>query len=179
MKLKTFYKLLFLLFIIMTEFCEWGIHMDYSLLASDNNIKSIPSTIYDETDLDNIVNSNMSLRDLNNAYPVEHIKEENGVSRVVFIGNDHIAVLVYDNLGNKLLGKKYEIRLHKSDFIKLSKGMPIEKVMDIDPHGEYLFFETGRNDIPKQSTHFTKDGYIIIIEYDNMFRIKKIFNMKL
>ena len=31
--------------------------MDDNLLAFDNNIKNLPSTIYEETDLDNIIES--------------------------------------------------------------------------------------------------------------------------
>ncbi len=44
--------------------------------------------------------------------------------------------------------------------------MQLEEVRAIDPDGEYLFLYTGRNDVPKVSSHYTKDGYLITIEYD-------------
>ena len=54
----------------------------------------------------------------------------------------------------------------KSDFDKLVKGQSLDEVRAIDPNGEYLFLYTGRNDAPKVSSHYTKDGYLITIEYD-------------
>ena len=42
----------------------------------------------------------------------------------------------------------------------------MKRTMAIDPNGEYLFLYTGRNDTPKVSSHYTKDGYLITIEYD-------------
>ncbi len=55
----------------------------------------------------------------------------------------------------------------KSDFDNLKTGQSLDDVREIDPDGEYLFLETGRNDTPKVSSHYTKDGYFITVEYDD------------
>lgn len=67
----------------------------------------------------------------------------------------------------KILGSIYNCRKIKSDFGELKKGQTLENVQKIDPQGEYLFLYTGRNDTPKISSHYTKDGYLITIQYDD------------
>ena len=81
---------------------------------------------------------------------------------------------LFDDSGTKLLGNIYSVQLSKSDFDGLTKGQSIEEVKTIDPNGEYLFLYTGRNDTPKVSSHYTKDGYLITIEYDDFNTIISI-----
>ena len=42
-----------------------------------------------------------------------------------------------------------------------------------DPDGEYLFLYTGRND-QRYSSHYTMDGYLIIIEWSNENTVETI-----
>ena len=86
--------------------------------------------------------------------------------RVSYLGDERIAVLLFDSSGNKILGNTYRTQLLKSDFNGLAKGQSLDAVRAIDPNGEYLFLYTGRNDTPKESLHYTKDGYLITIQYD-------------
>ena len=58
--------------------------------------------------------------------------------------------------------------------ISLTKDHSLDEVMQIDPYGEYLFLYTGRNDLPRESFHYTKDGYIVCLEYDLENQICKI-----
>ena len=53
-------------------------------------------------------------------------------------------------------------------------GRHLSDVQTIDPEGEYLFLYTGRNDVPKVSTHYTTDGFVITITYDKNNVIEKI-----
>ena len=50
----------------------------------------------------------------------------------------------------------------------------LDDIQKIDPNGEFLFLYAGRNDIPKISSHYTKDGYIVIIEYNDNNQIVNI-----
>ena len=86
--------------------------------------------------------------------------------RVSYLGHGSIAVFLFDSSGNKIWGNTYSTQLLKSDFDGLVKGQSLDEVKAIDPNGEYLFLYTGRNDTPKVSSHYTKDGYLITIEYD-------------
>ena len=60
------------------------------------------------------------------------------------------------------------------DFESLNSTKTLDDVKKIDPNGEFLFLYTGRNDVPKISTHYTKDGYIILIEYEDNNQIVDI-----
>ena len=86
-----------------------------------------------------------------------------------------MAVIVFDSQGNKILGDIHGVLLSKSDFDHLEKGATLNTVQEIDPAGEYLFLYTGRNDTPRLSTHYTKDGYLITIEYDYQNRVSNIY----
>ena len=81
--------------------------------------------------------------------------------RVSYLGDGSIAIFLFDGSGNRLLGSTYSTQLLKSDFDGLVKGQSLDEVRAIDPNGEYLFLYTGRNDTPKVSSHYTKDGYLI------------------
>lgn len=72
----------------------------------------------------------------------------------------------FDGAGNRLLGRVYSAQLQKADFDAISAGQSLDDVLRLDPNGEYLFLFAGRNDLPRVSTHYTKDDYIILVEYD-------------
>ena len=99
-------------------------------------------------------------------YPMECVRKISDTYRAAYLGDGSIAVLLFDASGDGLTGKIYSTRLLKSDFDNVKQGMQLEEVRAIDPDGEYLFLYTGRNDVPKVSSHYTKDGYLITIEYD-------------
>ena len=81
---------------------------------------------------------------------------------------------MFDNSGSKVMGSIHDAIILKSDFNCLEKGQSLNDVRAVDPNGEYLFLYTGRSDTPKVSTHYTKDGWLITIEYDDSNRIINI-----
>lgn len=135
--------------------------------SSEKPLVDLVSKTYNEAQLLEIVKYNGSMDELNAQYPIECLREREGVFRVAYLGENSVAVVLFDNSGNKILGGVHSTLKRKSDFSCLSKGQPLEDVRGIDPDGEYLFLYTGRNDAPKESTHYTKDGYLITIEYDD------------
>ena len=106
---------------------------------SDKSLIVLVSKIYDEQQLLEIAKFNGSMNDLNAQYPVECLRENNNIYRASYLGEGSIAVLLFDNSGNRISGKIYSTLLLKSDFDKLSKGELLEEVRTIDPGGEYLF----------------------------------------
>lgn len=133
---------------------------------SDKSIIKLASKIYDEQQLSNIAKFGGSLNELNDKYPIECLRKNVNIYRASFLGNDIIAVVAFNNSGKFLFGKTYAVQLSKSDFNEMKKGQSLEDVMATDPNGEYLFLYTGRNDTPRSSSHYTKDGYLITVEYD-------------
>ncbi len=72
-----------------------------------------------------------------------------------YLGVEKVAILVFDDSGNKLLGNIYRARQLKFNLGELKKGQSLEAIQTIDPQGEYLFLYTGRNNTPKLSSHCT------------------------
>ncbi len=140
--------------------------MNIEISQPDKSLVDLASKTYDETDLSELAEFNGLLNELNTKYPIECLRKDNGVYRVSYLGDGRIAVLLFDSSGNKILGNTYRTQLLKSDFNGLAKGQSLDAVRAIDPNGEYLFLYTGRNDTPKESLHYTKDGYLITIQYD-------------
>lgn len=142
-------------------------NMIVEVSPSDKSLTDLATQTYDERQLTELAQFGGAINELNEKYPIECMRKGNDTYRVSYLGDGSIAVLVFDNSGNKLLGNTYSVQLSKSDFDGLENGQLLEEVQALDPNGEYLFLYTGRNDIPRESSHYTIDGYLITIEYDD------------
>ena len=143
-----------------------GSDLNIEISPPDKSLVDLASKKYDETEFLELMKFNGSLNELNIKYPIECLQEDNGMYRVSYLGAERAVIFLFDGSGNRLFGSTHSTRLLKSDFDKLVKGQSLDDVRAIDPNGEYLFLYTGRNDTPKVSSHYTKDGYLITIEYD-------------
>lgn len=110
--------------------------------------------------------------------PIENIDNASDVQdsyQVIYRGETKILLYLFDASGNKISSQFYNTQLAKKSFDSLSQGQTLSDVQIIDPNGEYLFLYTGRNDLPRVSSHYTTDGFIIIISYDNNNIITSIY----
>ena len=168
MRLTKYYFLTFVMvmLLVICSCTKGGSNLNIEISPSDKSLVDLASKIYDETELLEITKFNGSLNELNIKYPIECLRKDNGMYRVSYLGDVSIAIFLFDGSGNRISGNIYSTQLLKSDFDGLVKGRSLDEVRAIDPNGEYLFLYTGRNDTPKVSSHYTKDGYLITIEYD-------------
>lgn len=155
-----------ILLCLLCSCAKGGSELKVKISPSDKSIIDLTSRIYDDSQLLEIVKFSGSISELNIQYPIECLRDNSGIYRVSYLGDGNIAILLFDDSGNKLLGNIYGAEQLKSAFDGLVQGQSLEDVRKIDPEGEYLFLYTGRNDTPKVSSHYTKDGYLITIEYD-------------
>lgn len=179
MKLKK--QFMFSVIIVLLIFCSCNkggsnLKNDLEIQVSppEKSLIDLTSTIYDDSQLTELSKFGGSIEELDAKYPIQCLRENNGAYRVSYRGKEKIAVLLFDNIGNKLLGNVYSCKLLKSDFANVTKGQLLEDIRKIDPDGEYLFLYTGRNDAPKTSSHYTKDGFLITIEYDSQNNVFSI-----
>lgn len=156
--------------ILLCLFCsctKGGNDLKARISPSDKSLIELVSKTYDDLHLMEIVQFNGTINELSIQFPIECLRCHNGKYRVSYLGIGKVAILVFDDSGSKILGSIYNAEKLKSDFGELKKGQTLENVQKIDPQGEYLFLYTGRNDTPKISSHYTKDGYLITIQYDD------------
>ena len=171
--IATLIAIIVLLFMICSC-AKGGSNLKIEISPPDKSLINLASKVYDEQQLLELAKFHGLLNELNAKYPIECLREDSGTYRASYLGDESIAVILFDDSGTKLLGNIYSVQLSKSDFDGLTKGQSIEEVKTIDPNGEYLFLYTGRNDTPKVSSHYTKDGYLITIEYDDFNTIISI-----
>ena len=165
---KCYFLIAIIMMLLMICSCaKGGSNLNIEISPPDKSLVDLASKIYKKTELSELMEFNGSLNELNNKYPIECLREDNGMYRVSYLGDASVAIFLFDGYGKKVFGRTYTTQLLKSDFDRLVKGQPLDRVRAIDPNGEYLFLYTGRNDTPKVSSHYTKDGYLITIEYDD------------
>ena len=168
MRLTKYFFLIFLtvMLLMICSCTKGGSDLNIEISPPDKSLVDLASKTYDETELLELMKFDGLLNELNVKYPIECLREDNGMYRVSYLGDESVVIFLFDGSGNKLFGRTYSTQLLKSDFDKLLKGQSLDEVRAIDPNGEYLFLYTGRNDTPKESLHYTKDGYLITIQYD-------------
>lgn len=163
--LKSLFAMIALLCLLCS--CANG-NDDQKILLSqqDKSLEELSTKIYDNAELAAIASFEGSLEELDASYPIECIREIPAGYRISYCGDTDLASLLFDNSGQKIMGRVYQMSKSKSSFDNLSIGKSLDDVMELDPDGIYLFLYTGRNDSPRHSIHYTVDGYLIVIEYD-------------
>lgn len=144
------------------------------LSPQDKSLFEMSTKIYGEDELTTISSFRGTIQELDETFPIECIRKTTTGYRVTFCGNVSLVSLVFDNSGQIIFGSVYKISESKASFGDLTIGKTVEDVKKIDPSGSYMFLYSGRNDVPKQSIHYTNDGYLIIIEYDEKYCISNI-----
>lgn len=169
------YFLLSVLLLCVLSSCGKGeSNLKEKICSPDKNINELVSRKYSNSQLLTIAQLEVTMEGLDKQYPIECLKEIENFYRVSYLGNDSVSVIYFDSSENKLFGRVYGLYLEKDDFIGLTAGQSLESVQKIDPHGEYLFLYTGSDNAPRVSTHYTKDGYIITVNYDDENTISSV-----
>lgn len=142
----------------------------FNILSSseDINMMEMIDKIYTDDQLNDIVNFSGTLDELNAQYAIECIREIEDSYRIAYLGKSKIGIITFNSEGVKVFGRVYCMSPAKEAFDDIAVGQSLDDVRAIDPDGEYIFLYTGRNDTPKVSTHFTDDGYMIKITYNDL-----------
>ena len=190
-----------MLFFVLCSCAKGENVLPVKLSPSNKSWVDLVSTIYDESQLTEIEEfQGKTIQDFHSNWPIEYIRveeynydnlegsylEEYGIReddireneygyRVVYRGADCVCVIRFDKEGNHrpVLNDIYKTEVTRSDFGKLTEENFLNDVRAIDPNGDYLFLHTGRL-LPRESHHFTTDGYLITIQYDDRLAIRNI-----
>jgi hypothetical protein len=130
------------------------------------NITELIEHIYSDAELTDIWRFKGSLSELNQKYPVECLRVTETMKSVVYLSEHNIVFVYFDRNGNQsAISNKYGLKHTSAEFMTLQIGDTLTDVMEFDPDGSYLFLYTGVKS-PRGSTHCTKDGYLVLISYD-------------
>ncbi len=155
---------------LLTSCSNNGGAVSMNIAQPEQLLSELVSKVYTSDQLSEIVKFRGSMKEFNSQYPIECIRESEYAYRVAYLGSESVAIIFFNRDGEHILGRIYKLFPSKSNFESLSIGEPLDDVKQMDPDGEYMFLYTGSNDAPRTSTHCTKDGYWIEIEYteDNL-----------
>ena len=170
-------KLCFVLCILLCLLCSCAkgeTDFNIELSPKDKSVYELSTKIYNDTELNTISLFTGTINELNEKYPVECIRKLSTGYRISYCGETNITSIFFDDLGNETMGMVYKVSKSKECFDTLSKGKSLDDVMKIDPNGEYLFLYRSWVGTPRISTHYTEDGYLITIEFDDKNMILNI-----
>lgn len=156
-----------ILSMLLTCSCGRG-ESELTTLISDSNI-NINELITNEYSLDEMLrieNCAETVLELNSKFPIQCLRERENGYEAIYKNAENILVITFNKEGKKDISHIYHMVKQSSEFKELKAGDSIETVKTIDPQGNFMFLYTGRNDIPHISVHYTVDGYVIYVYYD-------------
>jgi len=136
----------------------------------DKSLMELSTHFYDEQTIEELANfSGTTIGRLDDEYPIECLRElhygDSVYYRASYLGDGKVVTIEFGDDGYKTATHIYTTWLPKTAFDGLSKGQTLENVMALDPRGSYPFLYTGTSE-PKESTHVTTDGYLVLISYE-------------
>ena len=172
MKRYRFFAFVFMFFTLMVSCSAQGGESNMQISPIDKNAFGLISTVYTADQLNDIVSFTGSIHELNNLYKIECIRETSYGYRIMYRSDTQIAEVWVQN--ERITGGWiYNISENCVAFNAITVGQTIDDVKEIDPYGSYLFLYSGRGE-PRESRHYTLDGFLIIIEYDEQYRVSNI-----
>ena len=160
--------------IIVILFCSCSKGEKMKISDPQKNVLELLTDEYSEEQLDNIDSFANNFDALNDEFPVQCIRKNESGYQVIYRSTHSILIVYFDLNYNKTFSRKFSALMRKSEFDVISIGQSIDEVRDFDSNGDYLFLYTGRADFPKISSHYTSDGYLIEITYDDAYRVTNI-----
>lgn len=144
--------------------CVTPKNVDVKPSPDEFNIMDSATQQYTYDELVSIANYTGGIDQYASTYPMECIRQKGVTYRLAYRGESHVAVIYFDATGTKTLGRVYTASTPVSELNSVMRKT-LEDVREIDPNGDYIFLYTGRND-DRTSIHYTSDGFVVRITYD-------------
>lgn len=156
---KIKYFLMIIMLISILSGCGNG-GSKFEVSSQDKNAKELTTTVYSDSELSDIVSFAGSAEELNKEYPIECVRKTDAGYRITYRGETDWAIITLDGSWEILNGNVCKMSRSKTYFDVFSAGVSVEDVQAIDPDGDY-------SAATQKSVHYTSDGYLITIEYDD------------
>ena len=148
--------------------------MGIPIIESNVNIFDVLECEYSPDEIQNIMNMRVTLPELNEKYPVKCLKMHNDAYYAYYRSDENLLILLYDREGVK---KNYRLcfpDVSCDRLTSITSGTSLTEVQSIDPKAHYTFLYAGDINFPKVSTHYTTDGYMVQITYDENLFVREI-----
>jgi len=141
----------------------------------EKSIIELATTIYSDSELEKMDELDSSLEELHKEYPIQCLRKKDYGYRASYRSENDVLVIYFDLDGKETFSKKQPFsKRTNSEFLELEMGKDVYDVMEFDENGDYLFLRTGDTST-KISTHFTIDGYLFELTFDDNWDLKSIY----
>lgn len=142
------------------------------LLSDPNtNICDLISIKYSFDDLMDIKLNFESIELLHEAYPIQCIKRIPTGFKIMYVSDDEILILFFDQAGNKIFAEINHFATREITLQEIKNGQNVTEIQEIDPNGNFIFLYASTNDAPRESTHYTSNGYMYVVSYDENYNV--------
>ena len=131
---------------------------------------------YSQDEIEKIRKFDGTIEELNKEYPIKCVRkyDSDNCYRISYLGENNIVQVWYLANEEKVYPILYKFSCPKKKLEELKLGASVEEVQETDPDGDYAFLYVSSDEAPLISQHYTKDGYLITIDYDDDYKITKI-----
>ena len=153
-------------------------NMTFKVSPENLTVFELVTTEYDDEQLHKISGFRGSIIELNDEYPIECLRhiEKGSLYRASYVGDSKVLTIWFNDNGELQMIRTSLLSPSKAQFDELTIGQSFDDVYQLDPTAEYDFLNTGRTDSPKASSHYSSDGWLIHISYDDQFQITNIIS---
>lgn len=150
---------------IMLGACTKGNRIMANMLSPLENIWNLDIGILNNAEKETLEAFQGDLSELNDLLPIKCLRKTAEGYSAIYAIDEAIEILFFDEEGQFIGKTKQKWSAPKKVFDTIQKGDSLDRIMSIDPNGNYLFLNTGHNE-PMNSFHYTEDGYYIVIKYE-------------
>jgi len=170
--LKGKIALLFVVIVVLLTGCNVS---ELQVSDEDKSINDLLTTIYSNTQLEEMDRLDLPLEEMHKKYPIQCLRKKDYGYRASYRSENDVLVIYFDLDGKETFSKKQPFsKRTNSEFLELEMGKDVYDVMEFDENGDYLFLRTGDTST-KISTHFTIDGYLFELTFDDNWDLKSIY----
>lgn len=149
--------------------------------VSEENINNLITKEYSNKELRKIDLLDLNLEELDSKYRIECLRKEDLDESsfpysVIYKSKNQYLIIYFNENGEKKFSyiSKMSKDKDKFDFVKIGETKFIEIYLADFGNGMYDKFDSSMNWSTSTSTHLTKDGYVIIYEYDESNIVQSI-----
>ncbi len=143
-----------------------------ALSKTDRSALELCEVYYTDEELDAIYDcaaEEGTASHLNDSYEIDCLRRDEEGCHVIYTGQKKVLVLYFDQQGKWIEQEKKACLIKMlgtaADLKKVKVGSDISVVQKADKNAFYPFLENA--DLPRVSRHYSEDGYVTVIAYDD------------
>ena len=140
----------------------------------DKSINELLTMIYSNSQLEEMDRLDLTLEEMHAKYPIQCLREKSNRYRAAYRSESDVLVIYFDLDGKETFSQKWAFAKTKSDFLKFEVGQSLDVVIAFDENADYYFLHTTSAE-KNISIHYTLDGYVFQINYDDDYIIESIY----